>query len=55
MEKDDSLKNKIINKAAEMVDCIMKIERQDHFEITIKHIKGELVTRMEFSDKDKVK
>jgi hypothetical protein len=48
------LKNKIINKISEMVDCIIKIGRQDYFEITIKHVNGELVTKLEFSDKDKV-
>jgi hypothetical protein len=54
MEKT-TLKDKIIDKAAEMVDCITQIGRQDYFEISIKHINGELVTKMEFSDKDKVK
>ena len=54
MEKT-TLKDKIINKAAEMVDCASMIGRQDYFEITIKHINGELITKMEFSDKDKVK
>jgi len=52
--EDTTLKKQIMYKAAEMVDCIIKIGRQDYFEITIKHVNGELVTKLEFSDKDKV-
>lgn len=48
------LKNKIAAKAIEMVECAEKIGKQDFFEINIKHINGELITKMEFSDKDKV-
>jgi hypothetical protein len=55
MEKNNTLKDKIIDKTAEMVDCVTKIGRQDYFEITIKHVNGELFTSMEFRDKDKVK
>ena len=51
---DTTLKKQIMYKAAEMVDCIIKIGRQDYFEITIKHVNGELVTQLAFSNTDKV-
>lgn len=51
----DVLKSKILAKAAEMVECAGKIGKENFFEINIKHVNGELVTKMEFSDKEKVK
>ena len=51
----DKLKDLILKKALELVECAEKIGRQDFFEINIKHINGELITKLECTNKDKVK
>ncbi len=51
----DKLKDLVLQKASELVECAEKIGRQDFFEISIKHINGELITKLECTNKDKVK
>jgi len=54
-EKNSKLKERIIEKAREMVDCIEKIGKTDYFEINIKHVNGEIISKTEFSNKEKIK
>lgn len=49
------LKEVVVNKVLEMVDCAINVDKLDFFEINLKHVNGELITKVEFSDKDKVK
>ncbi|HWQ30192.1 MAG TPA: hypothetical protein VN549_04305 [Negativicutes bacterium] len=51
----DKLKDMVMKKALELVECAEKIGRQDFFEISIKHVNGELITKLECTNKDKVK
>lgn len=51
----DKLKRLVMEKALELVECAEKIGRQDFFEINIKHINGELITKLECTNKDRVK
>lgn len=51
----EKLKDLVLRKALELVECAEKIGRQDFFEISIKHINGELITKLECTNKDKVK
>lgn len=45
----------VVKKVNEMLDCIIKIDKQNFFEINIKYINGDVTTHVGFSDKDKVK
>jgi hypothetical protein len=45
----------IINQVSNALNEIIKLGRQDFFEIHIKHINGELVTKLEYSDKTRIK
>jgi len=51
----DKFKDLVIKKTLELVECAEKIGRQDFFEISIKHINGELITKLECTNKDKVR
>lgn len=55
MERVSKLKERIIEKAGEMVDCIERIGKTDYFEINIKHVNGEIISKTEFSNKEKIK
>lgn len=54
-KKNSKLKERIVEKAREMVDCIEKIGKTDYFEINIKHVNGEIISKTEFSNKEKIK
>ena len=49
------LKSNVVEKVSEMVDCVSLIGKQDFFEVHIKVVNGEVITKVEFSDKDKIK
>jgi hypothetical protein len=49
------IKKQIVSKVSELVDCVEKLEKLDYFEITVKHVNGELISKTEFSEKDKLK
>lgn len=51
----DKFKDLVLKKTLELVECAEKIGRQDFFEISIKHINGELITKLECTNKDKVR
>lgn len=51
----NKLKSNVVEKVSEMVDCVSKIGKQDFFEIHLKIANGEVITKVEFSDKDKIK
>jgi len=51
----DKLKDLVQKKALELVEYADKIGRRDFFEISIKHVNGELITKLECTGKDKVK
>lgn len=53
-KKVELLKENILNKVDEMVDSIVALGREDFFELNIKYIKGEIITKAEFSDKVKI-
>jgi hypothetical protein len=58
MELDNDkkqLKRKIVERAGELVDCIEKIGKSDYFEINIRHVNGEIISKTEFSEKEKIK
>gem|GEM_PF-1238034 len=56
MTKQNSrLKERIIDKVDEMVDCVEMVGKMEYFELHIKHVNGELICKTEYSDKDKVK
>lgn len=48
---NDELKSSIVAKVSELIDCVQKLGRSDLFQITVKHINGELITRTVFLDK----
>ena len=54
-KKNNDLKEWIIDKVNEMVDCIEMVGKSDYFELHIKHVNGELICKTEYSDKDKIK
>lgn len=54
-DKNNKLKERIIEKTGELVDCVQRIGKADYFEINIKHVNGEIISKTEFSEKDKVK
>lgn len=41
-----------ISKVDELVDCVQKLSKADLFQITVKYINGELITRTDFIDLD---
>lgn len=49
------VKSNIVDKVSEMFDCVAKIGKQDFFEIHLKIVNGEVITKVEFSDKDKIR
>ena len=49
------LRDKVISKVEEMIQCASNMGRTDCFEISIKHIDGELISRMNFGEQEKVK
>lgn len=56
LTKDDrGLKERISEKAGELVDCIEKMGKTDYFEINIRHVNGEIISKTEFSEKEKIK
>jgi hypothetical protein len=54
-QKTSKLKKQIVIKVSELVDCIERLDKQDYFEISMKHVNGELISKTEFSEKDKLK
>lgn len=52
---EDKLKSLVLKKTLELLECAEKLGRQDFFEISIKHINGELISKLECTNKDKVK
>ena len=51
----DKLKNKLLEKVSNMLDHLEEIGWQDFFDIHLKVVNGEIITKVEFSDKDKIK
>lgn len=54
-KKVELLREVVVSKVLEMVKCAENVGKLDFFEINLKHVNGELITKIEFSDKDKVK
>ena len=54
-KQNSKLKERIVEKAGEMVECIEQIGKTDYFEINIRHVNGEIVAKTEFSNKEKIK
>ncbi|HYE10543.1 MAG TPA: hypothetical protein VEF53_10240 [Patescibacteria group bacterium] len=52
---EKKLKEKIVERAGELVACIEKIGKTDYFEINIRHVNGEIISKTEFSEKEKIK
>lgn len=48
--EDDVLKNSILSKINELLDCVQTLGKTSFFEITIKHKNGELITETSFSE-----
>jgi len=46
--EQENLKGSILSKVDELVDCIQLLGRADFFQITVKHINGELITKTDF-------
>lgn len=46
--KDESLRNSILSKINELLDCVQTLGKTNCFEITVKHKNGELVTETNF-------
>ena len=51
MLEDDELKKSVISKVSELIDCVQKLGKSDLFQITVKHVNGELITKTVFLDK----
>jgi hypothetical protein len=51
-DKDIILKERIVEKVTEMLDCAKNVDCGGGFEIIIRYIKGELITKIDFLDKD---
>lgn len=49
--EDDELKKSVISKVSELIDCVQKLGKSDLFQITVKHVNGELITKTVFLDK----
>lgn len=49
----ESLKAQIMERILEMVECAENIDCMDNFEIYLKYVNGEFVTKLEFSNKNK--
>jgi hypothetical protein len=47
-ENDESLRDRVIEKVIEMLECAKNIDNGGNFEITIKYINGELTTKIGF-------
>lgn len=54
MEKD-KIKDMVQKKVNELVECASTAGRLVYFEINIKHVNGEIISNLKFSDKDKIK
>lgn len=55
MSRGSKLKERIVEKVGELMDCIEQLGKTDYFEISIKHMNGDVVSKTEFSEKEKVK
>lgn len=52
IQENEILRNSILSKINELLDCVQTLGKSHFFEITIKHRNGELITETNFSDKD---
>lgn len=50
----EKLKKLLHRKLDEAIDAAIKCGREQFFEIRIKNVNGDIITRIEFSDKEKV-
>ena len=50
----EGLKGSIISKVDELVDCVQRLGKTDFFQITVKYVNGELITRTDFSDNNSI-
>lgn len=51
----DKLKAKVLDKVKSILDDLDKNGRLNYFELTIKHIDGDMVSKVGYSDKDKIR
>jgi hypothetical protein len=54
-KNEKRLKERIVERAGELVDCVERIGKTDYFEINIRHVNGEIISKTEFSEKEKIK
>ncbi|MDF2889894.1 MAG: hypothetical protein K0R80_261 [Clostridia bacterium] len=48
LKEDESLRNSILSKVNELLDCVQTLGKTNFFEITVKHKNGELITETSF-------
>lgn len=48
--EDEILRNSILSKINELLDCVQTLGKTNFFEITVKHKNGELITETSFSE-----
>ncbi|AGK97392.1 hypothetical protein [Clostridium pasteurianum] len=51
----DKLKRAIHSSVDDTIDKMDKIDHLDYFEINIKHVKGEILCKPSFTDKNRIK
>jgi len=50
----DKLRKLLHRKLDELIDVIIKCNKEKFFELKIKNVNGDVITKIEFSDKEKV-
>jgi hypothetical protein len=49
----ENLKAQIMERILEMVECAENIDCMDNFEIYLKYVDGEFITKLEFSNRNR--
>jgi len=50
LKEDEILRHSILSKINELLDCVQTLGNANFFEITVRHINGELITETNFSE-----